>query len=331
MATKFTPADFQQADVLRADLLREAVPAFQRDALTKVGTDRLVTVEGVTGVFTPLITAKDGDLTDDERKNLLTVIEQLKQNLATAESEAAALHQQVETLRDAPTSASDFASGVQQSLDELTQRLSEMHNPVSNFAVREFSLEASVCVQVSPTGSIEYRFVQPGDEVNAAALSKLALTVVPLPRNGLAGVFTPNLFQPGVGVGALPGISTEAVQRLEAQGTYTLGEFLQVSTRMRAQVYLEALLEIDRKQLALWAQQALLMTLRGVDGKAALVLMEAGLDRFEALAAASPEDVGQRYLESSKSRPDLGAPELLEEWPALWVAAARQYLGLATG
>lgn len=324
MATRFTPTD-----ALKSDVLLKPQEAFQKDAFSRVGTERLVMMDGVTGLFTPLTETKDGQLTEDERANLLTVIDQLKTGLAESESEAIALRQQIDVLRNPPSSASDFASGVQQSLDELTQRLSEMHNPVSNFAVREFTLEASVCVQVSALGSIEYRFVQAGDEVNASALSKLALTVVPLPKADLTGVFTPNLFQPGVSVAALPGISTKSVQQLETTGTYTLGEFLQTSTRLRAQVYLEALLGTSRTQLALWAQQALLMTLRGVDGRVALVLIEAALGSFDALAVAMPEDVSQRYHEARKSRPDLEAPEVPAEWPALWVAAARQYLGLS--
>lgn len=296
--------------------------------VVRLGGDRVVTVAGVTGLFTPITSGSDQPLGGDERKNLLAIVDQLKREVSELQSRNLQLQADLDLLRQRPSAPDDFASGVQQSLDELQQRMGNMRNGTSNFAVREFKLDASVFVQVSPLGSIEYRFVQPGDQVDAASLSRIAMQVVPLPKDSLAGVWTPNLFQPDVPLAALPEIGADSVRRLEAAGLYSIGEFLQVGTRARAQAHLEALLGVQRTRLALWAQQALLMTLRGVGGASALVLLEAGLDSFERLAAVPPLALAAAFEAARARRPDVGAPALDLDMAALWVRGARQYLGL---
>ena len=297
--------------------------------LVQIGKQSVVTVGGITGVFTPLTTGAGKPLGDDERKNLLQIIDQLKREVSEVQSRSLKLESDLATLRERPSAADDFAGGVQQSLDELQQRMANMRNTTSNFAVREFKLEASVFVQVTPLGSVEYRFVQPGEEAPPQALSKLSLQVVPVPKDSLAGVFTGNLFQPETPVAALPDVSPDAARKIESAGVFTLGEFLQVGTRARAQAYLSALLGVERQRLALWAQQALLMTLRGVNGAAALVLIEAGLSSFETLSQLAPEALVAAYEATRARRPDLAAPMLESSMAAQWIRAARQYLGLA--
>jgi hypothetical protein len=228
-----------------------------------------------------------------------------------------------------PSSApEDFATAIQQSLDELQQRMANMRNGVSNFAVRDFKLDASVFVQVTPTGSVQYRFVQPGENIEAAAVSRLSLNVVPIPKQDARGVWTGNLFQPELPVSALPEVDAPMAARLEKAGIYSVGEFVQVGTRARAQAQLEALLGVERERLALWAQQAALMTLRGVDGKVATVLIRAGLGSFEMLASSTPEVIVKVYADARAGLPELGAPEIDQALAGQWVRAARQYLGL---
>jgi WD40 repeat protein len=297
-------------------------------ALTQLGNQSVVVVAGITGVFTPLTTGAGRPLGDDERKNLLQIIEQLKREVSEVQSRNLKLESDLATLRERPLAADDFAGGVQQSLDELQQRMANMRNTTSNFAVREFKLEASVFVQVTPLGSVEYRFVQPGEEAPPQALSKLSLQVVPVPKDSLAGVFSTNLFQPEVPVAALPEVSADAARKIESAGVFTLGEFLQVGTRARAQAYLSALLGVERQRLALWAQQALLMTLRGVNGASALVLIEAGVSSFEILSGLTSAGLVSLYDAARSRRPDLAAPVLTPAMAAQWIRAARQYLGL---
>lgn len=298
-------------------------------ALRRLGNDTLVTVDGVTGVFTP-VTSKDGTpVTADERKNLLAIIDQLKQEVATKQDNILRLNQELTTLREMPSSApEDFATAVQQSLDELQQRMANMRNGISNFAVRDFKLDASVFVQVTPMGSVQYRFIQPGENIEAAAVSRLSLNVVPIPKSDARGVWTSNLFQPELPISALPEVDATMAARLEKAGIYSVGEFVQVATRARAQVQLEALLDVQRDRLTLWAQQAALMTLRGVDGKVATVLIKAGLGSFELLAANTSELVFKLYETTRAGLPDLGAAEIEVALAAQWIRAARQYLGL---
>ena len=294
----------------------------------RVGTDRLVTVGGITGLFTPLGGDPGKPLGSDERANLLGLIDSLKRELAGAQGRGEQLSADLDSLRQRSAPAADFASGVQQSLDELQLRLSSMRNPVANFAVRELKLEAGVAVQIGPTGTIEYRFLQPGDDMPASAVSRLSINVVPLPKDNLAGVWTSNLFQPERALTDLPDISNDQAQRLEAQGMFSIGEFVQASTRVRAQAFLVALLEVDRTRLALWAQQAGLMTLRGVDGRVAATLIGAGLGSFDVLARVLPAEVLARYTAEREAQPQRNAPAITEATAALWVRAARQYLGL---
>jgi hypothetical protein len=298
-------------------------------ALRRVGNDTLVSVGGVTGVFTPITGAENTPVTADERKNLLAIIDQLKKELAAKQDTILSLQQTLGTLRDMPSSApEDFATAVQQSLDELQQRMANMRNGVSNFAVRDFKLDASVFVQITPTGSIEYRFIQPGEDVEAAAVSHLSLNVVPIPKNDARGVWTSNLFQPEQAISTLPEVDATLAARLEKAGIYSIGEFVQVATRARAQAQLEALLGVQRERLALWAQQAALMTLRGVNGAAATVLIRAGLGSFDALAASTPAELGERYEKARQALGASSAPPTDAALAAQWVRAARQYLGL---
>jgi hypothetical protein len=130
-------------------------------------------------------------------------------------------------------------------------------------------------------------------------------------------------------VAALPEVTPDFARKIESAGVFTLGEFLQVGTRARAQAYLSALLGVERQRLALWAQQALLMTLRGVTGNASLVLIEAELSSFETLSGLTPEALVAVFEATRARRPDLGASALSAALAAQWIRAARQYLGLA--
>ncbi len=298
------------------------------NSFTRLGNDRIVKIDGISGIFTPIGKAADTTLGEDERANLLAVIDTLKQALSQTQSEKLQLDGQLTALRDRPSAPDDFASAVQQSLDELQQRMATMRNSMSNFAVREFKLEASVFVQVSALGAIEYRFVQPGDNVDAAALSRLTLDLVPVPKNGLAGVWSTQLFQPEQSLAGLPGLSDEQLKRMEGAGLYSLGEFLQVGTRARALVTLQALLGTERQQLQRWAQQAALMCLRGVNGAAAMVLIEAGFGNFELLAGHAPDTVARAYAHVRTAHPEWAAPVAGKALSSQWVQAARQYLGL---
>ena len=152
--------------------------------------------------------------------------------------------------------------------------------------------------------------------------------LLPLPKDNLAGVWTANLFQPDTPVSALTDVGADAARQLEAACLYSIGEFLQVGPRARAQACLEALLGVQRSRLAPWAQQASLMTLRGVTGAAALVLIEAGLSGLNLLAGLATDALVAGYEAARARRTDPQATALSQTLAAQWIRGAAQDLGL---
>ncbi|MBP7641118.1 MAG: DUF4332 domain-containing protein, partial [Thauera sp.] len=142
-----------------------------------VGSSSLVNLDGRLGVFTPVA---DGDSGAD---NTEAVIAALRKELTRLESENAALRRQLAEVEAArKRSPDDFASAVAHTLDTLQHKLAQTTNPVSRFAVREVAIDAQVTVDVSPLGTLEYRFVRPEDNIDPSKLSRIRLDLVPLPR-----------------------------------------------------------------------------------------------------------------------------------------------------
>ncbi|MFN7175580.1 MAG: DUF4332 domain-containing protein, partial [Thermaurantiacus sp.] len=296
--------------------------------ITRLGQDRVVAVDGVLGLFTPISSGRETPATSDEKANLIAIIDQLRREVTDLQTRNLRLEQELRTLRERPAAAEDLAIGLQQSLDDLQSRMAAMRNSTSNFAVRQFRLDASVTVEVSPLGRVGYRFLQPGEAISAEAVSKLGLELVPLPKETLAGVFTRDLFVPDRSLDALPEMTAPLLDRFEQAGVYSIGDYLQVGTRARAQVWLESFLGVERRRLAAWAQQALLLTLAGMSGPAALVLIRAGAGTFEALAGLTPEALLAVYEDARVRPPAIEAPTPPIALVRQWQRGARQYLGL---
>jgi hypothetical protein len=307
----------------------EVDPLPDPGAFRPVGRPSVVVVSGVTGIFTPVTATPGGPLTEDERKNYQTLLLALQKQLAALEAANAALTAQLEALRNPPRSPEDFATAVQQSVDELQQRLSTTRNPVSSFALKDFRLEAQVMVDVSPLGTIEYRFARPGEPADPATLSRITLELVPLPKSGLDHTWTADLFQADLTVGALPSIEPQQSRILEDNHIFTIGEFLQVGTRARAAAYLVALLGVERARLSAWVQQAELLTLKGTNGATVLVLIAAGFPSLQALAAATPEALLAAYQQARQGPGHAGSVDVTLDQARQWVAAARRYTGTA--
>ncbi len=304
-------------------------PHIEARTITRIGQDRVVAVDGVLGLFTPIASGREAAMSEEEKRNLLAIVDQLRREVTDLQARNLKLEQELRTLRERPAAPEDFASGLQQSLDELQARMAAMRNATSNFAVRQIRLEAGVAVEVSPLGRIGYRFLQPGETIAPEAISRLSLELVPLPKETLAGVFSRDLFAPDRPLAVLPGMTADLLERFERAGLYAIGEYLQVGGRARAQVWLESFLGVERRRLAEWAQQALLLTLRGMTGPQALVLIRAGLGSFAALAAITPEALVARFAEERERAPPIDAPAPDPGTARMWQRGARQYLGLA--
>jgi len=292
------------------------LPPGTRLDLDRVDVDRIVTVDGRPGVFTPLVGADPTDVHSSE--NLEKVVDVLRRQVAQLQSENATLSAKLAELQSPARSSDDLAAGLQHSLDSLQQQLGEMANGVTNFAVREFALESKVHVDVTELGTIGFRFVQPGEDVNAAALSTVSLTVVPVPKPVADAASAPA----DPAVDSIDGLSADQVRSLRAAHVSTVSSFQQVATRARTSASLVSLLGVDRATLGRYTLLAGLLTVPGLDRTKAAVLYDAGLTDVAALAAAAPADVVKRYARAAKARRDDDGFRPTATDAAGWIAAA---------
>jgi hypothetical protein len=280
-----------------------------------------VTIAGQPGLFTPLVGADPTDV--GSTKNLERVVEVLRAQVGHLQSENAALTAKIAELQNPPRSTDDFAAGMQHSLDVLQDRLATMGNSVSNFGVREFSLESKVHVDVTPLGTIGLRFVSPGEEVNAAALSTVSITVVPVPKPSAdsvaAGTGTVDL-----SIDAIDGLSDDQVASLRRAHVTTVGSFQRIATRSTSTANLISLLGVDRDTLGRYTLLAGLLTVPGLDRLKAAVLYDAGITDVAALAQLKPAALGRRYATAAKRRKDDDGFRPSEEDAAAWIAAAQR-------
>jgi predicted flap endonuclease-1-like 5' DNA nuclease len=316
------------ADANRAAALPNGVRV-PLEALVRIGDERIVSVDGVHGLFTPIATADGADA--NSAKNLAEIVAVLKREVVALREQNVDLQRRLDELHaKSARTPDDFASAVKHSLDSLQARLADASNPVSNFVVREFSLEAKVQVDVSALGVIDYRFVQPGEALDPNRLSKLSLTIVPTPKASAAHSFTAPEFTPQVAVEEIQGVGDVWGKRLNAHGVYTVGDLLSAGSRVRSQAELAALLAVDRERLADWLAQAELLTVRDVDGRSAELLARTGVAGLEALSSEAPETLVEKFnAENSRKREGRVAPLKLEH-AKLWIDTAKAWTGRKT-
>ncbi|HSU12483.1 DUF4332 domain-containing protein [Longimicrobium sp.] len=221
----------------------------------------------------------------------------------------------------------DFASAVSHSLDTLQTRLSGLSNPLTDFAVREFSIDAKVAVNVTRLGTVEYRFIQPGEKVDPTAVSNVKMTVVPVPKQTQAGSWGPVEFTPSAGVDEIRGIGRQLRQQLNQEGIYTVGDLLHAGGRVRGTVELASLLEVDRYRVEEWLAHAQLLTIRDVDGRTAGVLYELGIRNLEQLAASNPETLAAEFNGQVQRTGRRRVNEVDAARVTPWIVAARNFLG----
>ena len=226
--------------------------------LKPVSTDMIATVNGQIGIFTPLTAKPDAPADPKGDSNVETIMAAYRKEIAALQSQVTDLQAQVAKLSNPPVGPEDFSAAVEQSLDNLQTQLSAMANPVSNFAVRDFQLESHVYVNVNRLGKIEYRFVAPSDKIDAAALSKVTLHLVPVPK-AAAGAAPAPPAAPELPVEKIEGLSADQVAALHANGVDTVADFLSAGTRVRSSVELTSLLATDRDKLAGLLERARLL------------------------------------------------------------------------
>lgn len=252
----------------------------------------------------------------------------LAQQVADLTAQKAALHEQLRAkITRSSRMPDDFASAVGHSIDTIQTRLAGLSNPVTDFAVREFSIDAKVAVNITPMGTVEYRFIQPGESIDPAAISNLSMTVVPVPKQSAAGAWVPTEFTPTVGIEEIPGVGRQMRSHLNDQGIFTVADLVHAGSRVRSSVDLAALLDVDRARLAEWLAHAELLTIRDIDGGMSGVLFEIGVRTLDALASAQPEELAARFNHqlARTGRKRVAPVDAATVTP--WIRTARAYVG----
>jgi hypothetical protein len=263
--------------------------------------DFFIVHEGRPGIFVPL--GKDGELLPEPgtRGDELAA---LRREVARLTEENLQLKKKLETVDQPPSSPDDLASALQGAVDSLQGRLSSLDNPVSNFAVREFRLEAQVKVDVDALGRIGYRFPRPGE---TEALSRLTLDLVPLPKPSSDGPPPASVPLSTLGLDAVEGLTQEARRVLHENRIFSVQDFLAAGTRVRSRVELRRLLGEEREKLGLCLAQAELLSVPGVTPPMARALSEAGFRGLADLAAGTSATV------AAATRPKAVNPAKAEE------------------
>ncbi len=292
--------------------------------LRKVAADDIIMVDGKYGLFTPLTSAE----TAESDLNLEEIIEVLRAELATTKQQNAQLRQQLEeATKKPPRTPDDFVTAIKHSVDSLQGKLSEMQNPISDFVVSEFNIDTRVFVDVTELGTINYRFIQPGDDLDPMMLSRLNLKIQPVPKETTVGTFDRINFSPYSDVDDIQGIGEVYKSKLKERNIYTVSDLLHVGTRARARVELSSMLEVEQEKLAHWLGQAELMTVRDIDGRAAEVLAEIGIDSLAQLAVQDKTDLTSAYNEKVAQKDHEVLKPIEETRAASWILSAQTYVG----
>lgn len=253
-----------------------------------------------------------------------------REKIVALQQKEVLLQEQLQAKRVGGREPDDFASAVSHSLDTLQSRLTGLSNGVTDFAVREFQIDAKVAVNVTSLGTVEYRFIQPGEAIDSTAVSSVSLKVVPVPRQTQAGTWSPVEHTPAVGVEEIRGIGKQLRGDLNDRGIYTVGDLLHAGGRVRGSVELARELEVDRYRVDEWLAHAQLLTIRDVTGRIAGVLYEIGVRSLKDLAAREPVELAAAFnaqvaLTGRKRIDDQTAATVTP-----WIRAARNYLGNQT-
>ncbi len=240
--------------------------------------------------------------------------------LSALRRENAALKQQLEHLA-AAAPASDFAAALQASLDQIQASCAEMANPVSNFAVKEFSLQANVVVNVDELGQPHYRFLRGGEQVDERAVSRLSVSFAPIPKEAPEQRLLAHTA--AIPVASLHELGVERQKQLNARAIYSVADLARVGTRLRGQAQLCALLGVEREQIAAWLDEAALMSVADIGEAGARLLWQSGIRSLRELGRRDPTTL-LPVLEKKLSGPATGKiGPLNAERLKSWITAAR--------
>ncbi|MBI5550035.1 MAG: DUF4332 domain-containing protein [Desulfobacterales bacterium] len=321
-STKAPRISVISANTLEADndLLRRAV-------LQRTESEELIDHNGRYGLFTPLTSDKEeaGEATED---NLHAIIEIMRQDIGRLQQKNLQLEDQLrQVVIKPPRTPDDVMTAITHSVDSLQAKLAKMTNPVSDFVLREFTIETKAYVDITPLGMIEYRFIQPGDAIDPACLSQLRMTLAPVPKKEAAGSWSGPGFTPFEDIEEIQGIGEVNKKRLNSHNIYTVSDLLHAGTRVRSRVELAALLEVDHKRLSQWMSHAELLTVKEIDARAAELLFEIGISSLAGLAAAEATGLVEFYNQRVQEKGQAVLKPIDAAMVQRWIDTAKAFVG----
>ena len=294
--------------------------------LRKVASEDIIEFDGKYGIFTPLTNGQGNEI--ESNRNLNDIVEVLRQEVVSVKQQNLELKEKLLQSNSKPArTPDDFVTAIQHSVDSLQGKLSDMKNPISDFVVSEFSLDTRVFVDVSPFGTIDYRFVQPGDDIDPSLLSQLTLKIQPVPKQTQTGSYDLTNFTPYADVDEIQGIGDVYKEKLKTHNIYTVSDLLHAGTRVRSRVELAALLGVEHRSLGEWLSHAELMTVKTIDGRASEVLYEVGVNNLETLALEKPDELLTRYNQRVVEKDHASLKPATQEQVDTWIKAAKLYTG----
>ena len=292
--------------------------------LRKTAPEDIIMVDGKYGLFTPLTDGENAEL--ESNHNLSDIVEVLRQEVVSVKQQNIELKEKLRLSTEKPArTPDDFVTAIQHSVDSLQSKLSNMKNPISDFVVSEFNIDTRVFVDVSQFGTIDYRFVQPGDDIDSELLSRLTLKIQPVPKQTQAGSYDHTNFTPYADVDEIQGIGDAYKEKLKSRNIYTVSDLLHVGTRVRSRVELASMLGVEHRSLGEWLGHAELMTVKNIDGRSAEVLFEVGVNNLETLATEQPDELLTRYNKRVAEENHASLKPATQEQVEGWIKAAKLY------
>jgi hypothetical protein len=256
----------------------------------------VVIVDGKKGVFIPIDQAV---LTDEQTaEELVKTVELLQSIITGKDAEILGLNQRVAELLSPPQSPDDFSTAMQSAVDTLQTQLSHLSNPIANFAVKEFKIDARVGINITPLGVVEYRFAGPGERISPESQSQLTLTLVPVEKTDQTSKDLDRFLAPLRPIAQIPDIvervispDLSAQKYFESNHIYTIGDFLRAGSRANIKARILSATKIDSRDFDRWLDIAELLLIKDVDFALAVQMQEIGISGMRRLQAADAENL----------------------------------------
>ncbi len=329
MANEKLPPISSRISVVTPNSLEAERELQNLSALKRVESEKIIDYQGRYGLFTPL-TSDKSEAEETSEENLHAIVEIMRQDIGRLQEKNVELEEKLHQAATRPSrTPDDVMTAIGHSVDSLQAKLNRMTNPVSDFVLREFTIETKAYVDVTSLGTIEYRFVQPGDDIDPDRLSSLRLTLAPVPKKDATGSFSGPGFTPFEDIKEIQGIGEVYKEKLNLHNIYTVSDLLHAGTRVRSRVELAAMLEVDHNRLGQWLAHAELLTVKEIDARGAEVLCETGVTGLEALSRAQADTLVEKYNQFVTEKDHAVLKPIDPATAQRWINAAKAFTGNA--